>query len=160
MADIQPLRALHYDTALAGLLADVTAPPYDVIDPSQRKTLLQRSPFNVVAVDLPKGDPDPYAAAGQLWDGWQLQGAIVRDPEPALWPHTQTYTDPDGLLYLINRYYNPATGQFLSVDPDVATTGEPYGYAGGNPVDNADPDGLMFAFETSSGAIMTCWHPS
>src|ERR1700691_1166056 len=96
MADIQPLRALHYDTALAGLLADVTAPPYDVIDPSQRKTLLQRSPFNVVAVDLPKGDPDPYAAAGQLWDGWQLQGAIVRDPEPALWPHTQTYTDPDG----------------------------------------------------------------
>jgi len=51
------------------------------------------------------------------------------------------YTDPDGLLYLINRYYNPATGQFLSVDPDVATTGEPYGYAAGNPVDKTDPTG-------------------
>ncbi|HEX4114536.1 MAG TPA: DUF1015 domain-containing protein [Solirubrobacteraceae bacterium] len=97
MADIQPLRALHYDQSLVGPLPDVTAPPYDVIDPTQREALLQRSPFNVVAVDLPKGEPDPYAAAGDLWEAWQLQGAIVRDPEPALWPHTQTYTGPDGL---------------------------------------------------------------
>jgi RHS repeat-associated protein len=64
------------------------------------------------------------------------------------------YTDPDGLLYLVNRYYNPATGQFLSVDPDVATTGEPYGYADGNPVDNTDPTGLMIGFETGEGAII------
>lgn len=96
MADIQPLRALHYDQSFVGPLPDVTAPPYDVIDPTQREALLQRSPFNVVAVDLPKGEPDPYAAAGEQWEAWQLQGAIVRDPEPALWPHTQTYTGPDG----------------------------------------------------------------
>jgi uncharacterized protein (DUF1015 family) len=96
MADIQPLRALHYDQSLVGPLSDVTSPPYDVIDAQQREQLLQRSPFNVVAVDLPKGEPDPYAAAGELWEAWQLQGAIVRDPEPALWAHTQTYTGPDG----------------------------------------------------------------
>jgi uncharacterized protein (DUF1015 family) len=96
MADIQPLRALHYDQSLVGPLPDVTSPPYDVIDAQQREQLLQRSPFNVVAVDLPKGEPDPYAAAGELWEAWQLQGAIVRDPEPALWAHTQTYTGPDG----------------------------------------------------------------
>jgi len=51
------------------------------------------------------------------------------------------YTDSDGLLYLINRYYNPVTGQFLSVDPDVSQTGDPYGYAAGNPVDETDPTG-------------------
>jgi uncharacterized protein (DUF1015 family) len=96
MADIQPLRALHYDQSLVGPLSEVTSPPYDVIDPSQREKLLQRSPFNVVAVDLPKGDPDPYATAGELWEAWQLQGAIVRDLEPSLWAHTQTYTGPDG----------------------------------------------------------------
>lgn len=95
MADIQPLRALHYDQSLVGPLADVTSPPYDVIDAQQREQLLQRSPFNVVAVDLPKGEPDPYATAGELWEAWQLQGAVVRDPEPAIWPHTQTYTGPD-----------------------------------------------------------------
>ncbi|MGC2375143.1 MAG: DUF1015 domain-containing protein [Solirubrobacteraceae bacterium] len=96
MADIQPLRALHYDQSLVGALADVTSPPYDVIDAEQREGLLRRSPFNVVAVDLPKGEPDPYAAAGELFEAWQMQGVVVRDPEPSLWAHTQTYTGPDG----------------------------------------------------------------
>ena len=100
MADIQPLRALHYDQSLVGALADVTSPPYDVIDAQQREELLKRSPFNVVAVDLPKGggerDSDPYAAAGELFEAWQLQGVVVRDPEPSLWAHTQRYTGPDG----------------------------------------------------------------
>jgi uncharacterized protein (DUF1015 family) len=99
MADVQPLRALHYDPAVAGPLSDVTAPPYDVIDASQRAALLARSPFNVVAVDLPQPEPggaDPYATAGQLFESWQLQGALVRDGEPALWAHTQDYTGPDG----------------------------------------------------------------
>ncbi len=96
MADIQPLRALHYDQTLVESLAEVTSPPYDVIDAEQREGLLRRSPFNVVAVDLPKGEPDPYAAAGELFEAWQLQGLVVRDPEPSLWAHTQTYTGPDG----------------------------------------------------------------
>jgi len=52
------------------------------------------------------------------------------------------YTDPTGLVYLIHRYYDPATGQFLSVGPDVSQTGEPYAYGGGDPVINADPMGL------------------
>jgi len=96
MADVQPLRALHYQSAVVGPLADVVAPPYDVIDAGQRAELLSRSPFNVVAVDLPQGDDDPYATAGELFESWQLQGALVRDGEPALWAHTQDYTGPDG----------------------------------------------------------------
>jgi uncharacterized protein (DUF1015 family) len=96
MADIQPLRALHYDQSLLGKLSEVTAPPYDVIDAKQREELLKRSPFNVVAIDLPEGEPDPYATAGELFEAWQMQGIVVRDPEPSLWVHTQTYTGPDG----------------------------------------------------------------
>jgi uncharacterized protein (DUF1015 family) len=101
MADVQPLRALHYDPAVVGRIADVVAPPYDVIDASQRAELLARSPFNVVAVDLPQADPgaagsDPYTAAGELFERWQLDGAVVRDGQPAMWAHTQDYTGPDG----------------------------------------------------------------
>ena len=96
MADVQPLRALHYNPSVAGPLADVVAPPYDVIDDDQRSALIDRSPFNVAAVDLPRGEPDPYAAAAELFDNWQLQGALVRDREPAVWAHTQDYTGPDG----------------------------------------------------------------
>jgi RHS repeat-associated protein len=52
------------------------------------------------------------------------------------------YTDPTGLIYLVNRYYDPGTGQFLSEDPAVSQTGQPYAYAGGNPVNATDPTGL------------------
>jgi uncharacterized protein (DUF1015 family) len=100
MADVQPLRALHYDPSVVGPLADVVAPPYDVIDPGQRAALLERSPFNVVAVDLPQagaGGEDPYESARELFERWQVQGAVVRDDEPALWAHTQDYAGPDGV---------------------------------------------------------------
>jgi RHS repeat-associated protein len=53
-------------------------------------------------------------------------------------------TDPNGFIYLIGRYYDPATGQFLSVDPDVAGTGEPYTFAGSDPVNGSDPTGSFF----------------
>jgi uncharacterized protein (DUF1015 family) len=96
MADVQPLRALHYDLATVGSLADVAAPPYDVIDPAQRAELAARSPYNVAHVDLPEGEPDPYANAAAILQSWQDEGAVVRDDEPALWTLTQDYTAPDG----------------------------------------------------------------
>jgi uncharacterized protein (DUF1015 family) len=96
MAEVQPLRAIHYDPAVVGSLGHVVAPPYDVIDADQRAELIGRSPFNVVAIDLPKGEPDPYETAGRLFEGWQREGALVRDSEPAIWAHTQDYTGPDG----------------------------------------------------------------
>ncbi len=51
------------------------------------------------------------------------------------------YTDPDGLIYLISRYYDPQTGQFTSLDPEVDQTLAPYAYAGGNPASETDPTG-------------------
>jgi uncharacterized protein (DUF1015 family) len=96
MADVQPLRALHYDLAKVGSLDAVAAPPYDVIDPEQRRRLAERSPYNVVRVDLPEGEPDPYAEAARIFEGWRAEGAVVRDDEPALWTLTQDYTGPDG----------------------------------------------------------------
>jgi uncharacterized protein (DUF1015 family) len=95
MADVQPLRALHYDLATAGPLADLVAPPYDVIDPEQRAALATRSPHNVVELDLPVGS-DPYAHAAELFARWQESGVLVRDAEPALWPLEQHYRGPDG----------------------------------------------------------------
>jgi RHS repeat-associated protein len=54
------------------------------------------------------------------------------------------YTDPiTGLIYLQERWYDPSSGQFLSRDPLEALTGEPYSYAGDNPVNETDPLGLF-----------------
>ena len=52
------------------------------------------------------------------------------------------YRDTTGLIYLINRYYDPATGQFVSVDPLVGVTGAAYGYVGGDPSNFIDQIGL------------------
>jgi uncharacterized protein (DUF1015 family) len=98
MADVQPLRALHYDQSVAGPLQDLAAPPYDVIDDEQRAGLVAQSPHNVVGIDLPRAEDggDVYEAAAALLAKWREEGAIVRDDEPAIWALTQDYTTPDG----------------------------------------------------------------
>ena len=95
MAEVQPLRALHYDPGAAGPLSDLIAPPYDVIDAGQRAALAARSPYNVVHIDLPEGS-DPYARAADLLERWQGERVVVRDAEPALWALTQDYVAPGG----------------------------------------------------------------
>jgi RHS repeat-associated protein len=56
------------------------------------------------------------------------------------------YTSVDtGLIYLRAREYDPATAQFLSVDPDIETTGASYEYASDEPIRESDPTGLEAA---------------
>jgi uncharacterized protein (DUF1015 family) len=98
MADVQPLHTLRYDLAVAGPLEAVIAPPYDVIDDELRAELVQRSPYNVVEVDLPRtaNGGDPYAHARETLDRWVAEGALVREAEPAIWALRQDYLAPDG----------------------------------------------------------------
>jgi RHS repeat-associated protein len=54
------------------------------------------------------------------------------------------YTTADtGLIYLRTRVYDPATAQFLSVDPLAMMTRAPYYYANDNPQSFMDPTGLF-----------------
>ena len=54
------------------------------------------------------------------------------------------YRDTEsGLIYLLARYYDPTTAQFLSRDAAVASTRSPYGYVGDNPLNATDPSGLI-----------------
>ncbi len=96
MAEIKPLNALHYDLGRTGGLQDVVSPPYDVIDAEGRAELQRRSPYNVVGIDLPQGEPDRYAAAAELLAQWRQEEIVVQDPAPALWALEQDYVGPDG----------------------------------------------------------------
>jgi RHS repeat-associated protein len=58
----------------------------------------------------------------------------------------EQYDSDLGLYYLRARYYNPATGRFLSRDPEDGNAKDPaslhkYLYAGGDPVNAMDPTG-------------------
>jgi len=51
----------------------------------------------------------------------------------------------------VHRYYDPQTGQFLTIDPLIDTTGTAYAYGADDPVLTADPSGLCAA---SAGRFM------
>jgi uncharacterized protein (DUF1015 family) len=101
MAEVRPLKALHYNLGAVGALDAVTAPPYDVIDAETRRELLARSPFNVVEIDLPEapGGGDPYEHAAETLEAWTLEGILTADREAAIWALTQDYTAPDGAAH-------------------------------------------------------------
>ncbi|HET7046284.1 MAG TPA: DUF1015 domain-containing protein, partial [Gaiellaceae bacterium] len=91
MPEIRPFRALRY-AAEAGPLADLVAPPYDVISPEERERYLARSPFNVVHLTL----PDSEQQAARDLAAWRRDGMLVEE-EPAVWWVAQDYTGPDGI---------------------------------------------------------------
>jgi RHS repeat-associated protein len=68
------------------------------------------------------------------------------------------YTDATGLLYLDHRYYDPQTGQFISVDPDVSQTSQPYAYADGDPVSITDLNGLQAYVDGDRFHVLNKWN--
>jgi len=60
-----------------------------------------------------------------------------------------------GLIYLRARYYDPGTAQFMTPDPKVEATHEPYAYANDNPLRFKDPSGLSIV-EDIEGVGIPC----
>ncbi|MGE5593246.1 MAG: DUF1015 family protein [Betaproteobacteria bacterium] len=91
MANIMPFRAVYYDPRKVGAdLGAVIAPPYDVVDAEDGRRLADRSPWNVVRLELtipPPGGQDPalYANAARLWEAWRREGVLAVDSEPFLY---------------------------------------------------------------------------
>ena len=92
MPTVKPFRPLRFDTAVAGPLERLVAPPYDVISDDARVDYLSRSAFNIVHLTLPDGPED---AARDLAD-WREQGVLVEGP-PSYWWIAQDYIGPDGV---------------------------------------------------------------
>ena len=63
---------------------------------------------------------------------------------------------------VVGRYYDPQTGQFLSVDPMVDGTDRPYAYAEDDPVNEVDRNGLLPCTGTRWAGIADaqCWPTS
>ena len=90
---LAPLRALRFDPAVVGDLADVTSPPYDVLDDGAVTALEARSDANVVRLILPRDTPggaDRYARAAALLEQWRREGVLRPDPDPALYVYEQS----------------------------------------------------------------------
>ena len=99
-------------------------------------------------VSDPEGVRLTFNSSGTITAGatYSAYGNVIAGGLSSITPfgYAGGYTDPTGLIYLVNRYYDPSTGQFLSVDPLVGITDQPYQYAGGDPVNFIDPLGLSW----------------
>ena len=85
MPRFEPFQGLRYRPEVAPV-AQVIAPPYDVISSTERAHLASRHQANAVLVELPEADlpggRDRYAVATDLFTRWQAEGIIVADPVP------------------------------------------------------------------------------
>src|SRR6478609_9734227 len=82
MPDVRPFPGVRYDVAQVGALADVVAPPYDVIDPALQDRLYSASPYNVIRLELNRPEPgdsgavNRYTRAAGFLRTWQRQGVL------------------------------------------------------------------------------------
>ena len=93
MPRFEPFQGLRYRPEVAPL-AQVIAPPYDVISASERSHLAARHRANAVLVELPEADlsggRDRYMVAADLFARWQAKGILLADPGPSLYPYRMT----------------------------------------------------------------------
>lgn len=96
MARVRPFSAWRYASDVRDI-SSLTAPPYDVISPEQRATLIAENPRNVVELELPEGAVDPavpgnrYETGAATWKRWTEEGVLVRDQRPMLYVLEQRY---------------------------------------------------------------------
>lgn len=92
----EPFAALRYAPSLP--LADVVAPPYDVLRDNDVVDLLQRHPRNIVAIDVPRDADGPgrYERAGARLREWIAEGTLVRDEVPTFTLYRTRFVDEAG----------------------------------------------------------------
>jgi uncharacterized protein (DUF1015 family) len=95
MPRFEPFRGVRYAADLAPV-AQVIAPPYDVITPTERVHLASRHQANSVLVELPEADlpggRDRYEVAADLFSRWLASGILQIEDRASLYPYRMTDT--------------------------------------------------------------------
>lgn len=91
MAEVVPYRGILYNTNIINNMADVMAPPYDVISPKEQEGFYQQHPQNVIRLILGKseasdsGQKDIHNRAAGYFYQWMEDKILVRDSESAFY---------------------------------------------------------------------------
>ncbi len=91
MAEVIPFKGILYNTRKISNLADVVAPPFDVISEQEQSVFHQRHPQNIVHLTLGKThqsdtpENNRYTRASKCLDRWLSDGFLAFDEEPAIY---------------------------------------------------------------------------
>jgi uncharacterized protein (DUF1015 family) len=97
MPEIQAFRGLRYDLGHVGALADVVAPPYDVIGPQLQDELYKKHPANVIRLILNREEPlddaqnNRYTRAAGFLRNWRSEGVLFSEAQPAIYVYHQVF---------------------------------------------------------------------
>jgi uncharacterized protein (DUF1015 family) len=98
MAEVVPFRGLRYNLEKIPDLNLVATPPYDVISPSEQKAFHRLNPYNMIHLELGLRDAgdnahnNPHTRAAAHLQNWQREGALIREPEPAIYYYTLSFS--------------------------------------------------------------------
>jgi len=96
--EIRAWRGVRFNPQVVEDPGAAIGPPYDVIDEAQQEELYARSPYNIVRIIKGKKEPgddgtsNVYTRAAESFQGWLSAGALVQDPEPALYVYRQDFS--------------------------------------------------------------------
>ena len=93
---LAPFRGIRYARDRVSGIANVTSPPYDVINGDILDHLRAADPHNVVRLILPGEDADASKAAAGLLREWLSAGVLIRDRMAALYIYEQCLPGQDG----------------------------------------------------------------
>lgn len=97
MAEVRPLRALHYASERVDL-AQVITPPYDVISPQGQERYYERSPYNSIRLEFGKEEAGDntlntvYTRAAATLAEWRFQGILQQDETASYYLYQQKFT--------------------------------------------------------------------
>ena len=128
MPRFSAFRGLRYDPAVIPL-AQVIAPPYDVIEPADRMRLATRSSYNSVHLELPDADLraglDRYQVAAHLLTAWRTDGVLLLEEHPAYYLYKMTTGDGRATLGVIGALGLPEPDEEGQILPHEETLPKP-----------------------------------
>ncbi len=89
MAEIKPIRAWRYNSALTQTIDELVSPLFDVVSDKQRKALYQ-NPFNSIHLSVPQ-EPNASTKAFSLLNSWKANGTLIQDVIPCIYVYYQYF---------------------------------------------------------------------
>lgn len=104
MAIVLPFRGIRYNTDRAGDMAQLVAPPYDVVDDKTRDRLVSRNHYNIFSLELSKPDLskthkiDKYTCARRRFESWLSKRILEQKDGHAIYPYDISFSTSNGNL--------------------------------------------------------------
>ena len=94
---VESFKAFRFDVEVVGNVGDCIAPPYDVINDTQREQLYKKNEHNLVRIIKGKtkasdnGQDNQYTRAADYLARWIEQGALKQDSAEAIYAYVQDF---------------------------------------------------------------------